>query len=214
MSIVVAPWIDLPTSGGAADRLRADQPGGAGVLQIAASNATLAARENGMRTLWESYGSSSVYTTTDPTAWTDTDWGREDSAGWYVRCAGVHRLRTYGEQSRLPRVELRCRALAPSTYTTGVLLLLAPRLDQPALTPGLYGTATTTSTSLTALRVTLTPELSVLGTRSCSLSGASGVEEQGQVTEVAVWVAAWCTSASSLAKGALYGVTVFLREPE
>ena len=209
----IGQWIDLPTSGGAADRFRADQPGGAGLFRIAASNATLAARENGLRTLWEDYGSSNVYTQTDPTAWTETDWSREDSAGWWVRCAGVHRVRLYGEQSQLPRIELRCRALAPSTYTTGVMLVAMPALAIPSLSLGTYASDTTTSTSLDDLAVTLTLTPGALGLRPVSLTGAAGVEEQGSVTEVALWVAAWCTSASSLAKGALYGVSVFLREP-
>jgi hypothetical protein len=61
MTTTINRWVHLAAAGGAADVLRADQPGGAGAFQIAASNATLAARENGLRTLWEDAGSANVY---------------------------------------------------------------------------------------------------------------------------------------------------------
>ena len=53
-------WIDLPASGGAADRFRADQPLGAGLVQIASSNAEFACRENNLRTLWEHPGFTDI----------------------------------------------------------------------------------------------------------------------------------------------------------
>lgn len=210
--VTIGQWIELPTSGGAADRFRADQPGGSGLLQIASSNATLACRENGLRHLWEDYGSADVYADLPAAGVAAFEWASEDAGAWSRFC-GVHRVRLYGEQAVLPRLHLALRALAPSPYTLGVVLAVSRGTLAPDMAPGTYGTVTTTSTSATDLSVTFDLRREMLAPRAVSLAGASGVEEAGELAEVGVWVGAWCTSGSGVAKGALYGPTVFLREP-
>lgn len=212
----IGRWIELPTSGGAADRFALDQPGGAGLFQIAASNATLAARENGLRHLWEDYGSANVYAALPLAGVAGVaafDWGAEDSSGAWARFCGVHRVRLYGEQATLPRLHLALRALAPAPHTLGAVLALSRGPVAPDMTPGTYGTVTTTATSPVDLSIALDLRRELLTARAVSLAGAAGVEEAGELTEVGVWVGAWCTSGSGAAKGALYGPTIFLREP-
>lgn len=210
----IGHWIELPTGGGASDRFRADQPGGSGVLQIAASNATLACRENGLRTLWEDPGSPDVYLDNRTTGYPSTfRWHEEDSAGAYVRLAGVFRVRLYGETRDPPRVHLACRALAPATYTTGIIVAAFPLLDSPVSAPGHYATATTTSTTIVDLAATLTLGPGLLGVRPTTHRSAGTVVESGAQTELAIWVGAWCTSGSSGSKAEICGLTLSLREP-
>lgn len=210
----IGRWIHLPAAGGSDDRLRADQPGGSGTLQVAASNAELAARENGLRTVWEDPGSANVFrdlvVSGDPST---LDLHAEDADGAYVRLAGRHRVRFYGSTGQVPRLHLAARGFAPSAHTLGLLLALVPDEGETTLRTGLYGTATTTSTTLVDLAVTLdlTPEM--LGRDTVACRGASAVEESGTATWVSCLVAAWCTSGSGLAKGALYGLTLSVREP-
>lgn len=214
MTTTAGRWVHLPTSGGAADRFGADQPGGSGLLQVAASNATLACREGGLRTLWEHFGSANVYKNLRTAGDVSTiDLDAEDTAGAYVRLVGRHRVRLHGETGRATRLHLACRALAPSTYTLGVVLAAMPDDGAVGLRAGLYATATTTSTSLVDLSATLTVEAEHYGRELLPCRGAGGVEELGLHTGVTIVVAAWCTSGASLAKGALYGVTVSVREP-
>lgn len=215
MSTTLGRWIDLATSGGARDRFRADQPGGAGRLQVAASNATLAARENGLRPLWEDFGNSDV--TRDLFVAGDVrsfEWGSEDTDGGYVRLCGVPRVRLYGETASAPRLHLACRALAPSGYSTGIILAVSAGPVAPSMESGSYIATSTSSTTLTDLSLTLTltpellaPELLALRTET------DAVSEAGVHTQLGVWVGAWCTSGSGMAKGALYGLSVLLREP-
>ncbi len=211
--VTIGRWIELPTSGGADDRFRADQPGGAGLFQIAASNATLACRENGLRHLWEDYGSADVYASVPAAGVPAFDWGAEDSVGAWARFCGVHRVRLYGEQAAWPRLHLALRALAPVPYAIGVILAVSRGPAAPDMTPGTYATVTTSSTSAVDLSATLDLRRDLVTPRAVSCAGAAGVEEAGELLEVGVWVAAWCTSGSGAAKGAVYGPTVFLREP-
>jgi len=206
-------WIDLPTSGGASDRLALDEPGGAGLFQIAASNAALAARENGLRPLFDDFGSSDVHEDLLVAGNPATFWWRaEDSDGVWVRFAGIYRVRLYGETATPPRLHLACRALAPSGFETGVILAVSRGVSFPE--GGIYAAATTTSTTLDDLAVTLTLRPEDLQSEPLSLqSGGAAVSEAGTFTTVGVWVGAWCTSGSGAAKGAVHGVTVLLREP-
>lgn len=214
MTTTVDRWIHLPAAGGADDRFRADQPGGSGLLQVAASNATLACREGGLRTIWEHYGTANVYKDLRTAGDVSTlDLHAEDSAGAFVRVAGRHRIRLHGETGRATRLHLACRGLAPSTYTLGVLVAVQPDDGAVGLRAGLYATATTTSTSLVDLSATLTIAPESYGREVLPLRGASAVEELGLHTGVHILVAAWCTSGSSMAKGALYGLTLSVREP-
>lgn len=211
----IGRWIDLPTSGGASDRFALDQPGGAGLFQIAASNACLAARENGLRPLWEDLGSSDVHASLFVAADESTFvWGGEDSDGVYARLAGTFRVRTYGETTDAPRLYLAARALAPATYATGLILAASAPGEAPSMRAGTYATTSTTSTTLTDLAVTLSLTPDMLVPESLSLqTGGAAVSEAGQHTVVSVWVGAWCTSGSGASKGALYGASVLLREP-
>jgi hypothetical protein len=211
-------WLHLPTPGGSDDHLRADHAGSSGLFQILSSNATHLARENGLRVLWEDRGGE---------FWEDLDaggasndptylrWEDLDADGVYARLAGTYRVRLWGETAGLPRIELRCRAAAPSTYTTGVALVVTtPGTSPISRTVGGWAVATTTSTSITDLAVSLTAyPLSHLEGSGRDPS-TRAIEERGDYTTVALWVGAWCTSGSSGAKGSLYGPTVFLRPPD
>lgn len=215
MTSTVGQWVDLPTSGGAADRLTTDEPGGAGILQIATSNATLATRENGLRVLWEDFGSSDVHVDLFIAGQTNTFlWSTEDADGGYVRLCGCFRVRLFGETRLVPKLRLSCRALAPVTYTTGILIAVMPSVGAPDLSSGHYATNTTTSTTLTSLTATLTLTPEMLGLSNVTPRGVDGtITEVGVETELAVWIGAWCTSGSGASKGAVYGLTVLLEEP-
>lgn len=215
MTTTVGRWIDLPTSGGAADPFRADEPGGAGLFQIAASNATLGARENGLRPLWEDFGSSDVtrdlFIAGDPSTFL---WGSEDSDGCYVRFAGTFRVRLFGEGARVPRLRFTARALAPLGYETGLILAVSRGAEPPTMAGGTYTSTTTNSTSLTPLVLELSLTAEDLAAEALSLqSGGGAVDEAGQHTTLGVWVGAWCTSGGGASKGALYGASLLLREP-
>lgn len=211
-------WLHLPTPGGSDDHLRADHAGSSGLFQILGSNATHLARENGLRVLWEDRGGE---------FWEDLDagggsndplylrWEDLDADGVYVRFAGVHRVRLWGETAGLPRITLKCRAAAPSTYTVGVALVVTePGASPISRTAGAYAVATTTSTSITTLTATLStyPLAHLEGIGRDPSTRA--IEERGDHTVVALWVGAWCTSGSSGGKGSLSGPTVFLRPPD
>lgn len=215
MTTTIGRWIDLPSSGGASDRLALDEPGGAGLFQIATSNATLAARENGLRPLWEDFGSSDVHKNLRVAGDVTTfRWELEDSAGAWSRLAGTFRVRLHGETAQAPRLHLAARALAPSTYTTGIVIAVAPAGEPPSMRVGTWASVSTTSTTLTDLAATLTLTPDLLTPESLSLQEGGGAPiEAGQHTLLGVWVGAWCTSSSGASKGALYGATVLLREP-
>lgn len=208
-------WIDLPASGGGSDRFALDEPGGAGLFQIAASNATLAARENGLRTLWEDFGSSDLHKSLRVSGDVTTfRWELEDSVGAWSRLAGTFRVRLYGETSQVPRLHLAVRALAPSGYATGLVIAVAPAGEPPSMRVGTWASVTTTSTTLADLAATLTLTPDMLTPESLSLQEGGGAPiEAGQHTLLSVWVGAWCTSNSGASKGAVYGPTVLLREP-
>lgn len=211
MTTTIGRWIELPTSGGIADRFGADEPGGSGLFQIAASNATLASRENGLRSLWEARGSDLVWdglgVTGDVTTFL---WSAEDTDGVWARYAGAWRVRLHGETARAPRLHLAVRALAPSPSTTGIVLAVSAPGQAPSMRSGTWASATTTSTTPADLSVVLalTPDLFV--PEGITLGAG---DESGQHTLVAVWVGAWCTSGSSASKGAVYAPSLFLREP-
>lgn len=212
MTTTAGQWIDLPTSGGSDDRFAKDLPGGSGLFALTASNLTLAARENGLRTVWEDAGSALVYTDL-PTAGDSRSfpWHLEDSDGIYARCCGTFRVRLHGETVDVPRIRLHVRALAPAGETTGVILAVE---TSPGAPFGLRtATDTTTSTSAVDLEmeVALSPE--DLGRGSYSVPQDAAPEERGDQTEVTIWVGAWCTSDDALSKGAVYGLSVSVIAP-
>lgn len=215
MSILTAGrWIWLPTPGSGAERLAANRSGCAGTFQVLCSNGTLAARENSLRTLWEDRGSESIYfdllSSLDPAS---VIWGAEDASGAYVRYAGIHRVRPWGESGRLPRIELRARGAAPVGQTLGVMLAVCAPEAPPDAISGQYAYTTTTSATIVDLAATV--EHYPVTRRESAPRDVStrAVLERGGAPYVALWVAAWCTSGSDAAKAALYGLTVSLRPP-
>ena len=121
-------WIALPTAGGAADRARANQPADGALMQVLASNATLAARENGLRTLWER-GPAEVYLDipsphSDDPAW--FPWSITNASGYMLEYAGVHRVRPWGETQNAPRIVLATRgSVSSALYSLAVALYVA-----------------------------------------------------------------------------------------
>lgn len=216
MGTTTEHWRWLPTPVGADDRLRLDQPLGADALQTIASNACHAARQNNLGTLWEHPGGDVWETLANADPAPDSlYWHREDSAGVFARYAGAHRIRPYGETSRWPTIELRARFQAPSTYTTGIVLVARRTPGLPS-TSDLWGVATTTSTSFAAASISLEMADQWIGreTIACRPAGSASVpEESGELPLVHLYVGAWCASASGAAKGALSGLTIFLKAP-
>jgi hypothetical protein len=207
----IGRWLDI-----AAARASKNQPLGAGLMQMMASNATHAARENEIRPLWEHPGDANIYADLPLGGVPFFDWDTESSAGRFTAFCGIHRARRYGETIKFPRLELRYRGLAPSTYDLGVILLAMPGPGQPS-TSGVYDTLITSATSLTACKITL--DLSALNVGSSLIAPRTGtgaittLPESGRVPSVAVYVGAWCTSGSGGAKAEMRGMTLFLREP-
>jgi hypothetical protein len=209
-------WIRLPTALGADDRTRADQPGDAALFQILASNATLACRENELRPLWER-GKIQVWA--DCTVSDDERtlrWSALESDGVLAQWAGVHRVRLYGEQQRPPQVVLAARGAVVGAYTLGIVVLVMPSFGAPDPLIASRATATTRSTTVVNLTATvdLTPE--ALGLRAIAppaTGSPSVVDETGEMTEVSIYVGAWCTSASGASKATLGGLSVYLIEP-
>mgnify|MGYP000939987664 CR=1 FL=1 len=209
-------WRELPTALGAEDRLELDAPLGAGVLQTAASSACHAARQNNLATLWEHPGGdvwenlTSAFYPVDNLHW----WG-EDSAGVFARYCGAFRLRPFGETQRLPTIELRARYAAPSTYTTGIMLVARRERGRPSGSDQ-FALATTTSTSLTNVSLSIATRAESIGREAiaCRAAGVTDLpDEQGDLPLVHLYVGAWCTSGGGAAKGSLSGISIFLKEP-
>lgn len=216
MATTTGHWRELPTALGADDRLELDAPLGAGVLQTIASGATHAARQNNLATLWEHPGGD---------VWTDLatyfypvdnlHWWGEDSAGVFARYCGAFRVRLYGETTRLPTIELRARYAAPSTYTTGLMLVARRERGRPSGSDQ-FALATTTSTSLVDVSLSIALRDATLGREAfaCRAAGSTDLpDEAGDMPLVHLYVGAWCTSGSGAAKGSLSGLTIFLQEP-
>lgn len=218
MATTTGHWRWLPTPLGADDRLELDAPGGSDVLQTIASNATHAARQNNLSTLWEHPGGD---------VWTDLyallgddpadalQWWKEDGDGVFARYLGAHRIRPHGEASTWPTIELRARAVAPSTYTTGLVLVARPVPGRPS-SADLHASVTTTSTTLTDVSLSLALDASRLGSEDivCATPGATTPPaERGTLSLVHLYLGAWCTSGPGLSKGSLSGLTVFLKAP-
>jgi hypothetical protein len=214
-------WIALPTSGGAADRARKNQPADGALMQVLSSNATLACRENGLRTLWER-GPAEVYLNTpsphpDQPEW--MPWNVQDETGYLIDYAGTHRVRSWGETGFSPRIVLATRgSVSSALYDLVVALYVLPLAGYPDnFTP--YAVARTNSTSTADLVAvyTLTPEVISAGARhevpSPGTSPPVPVTEMGPDAAVALYVGAYCTSNSSGQKAELGGLTIYLEEP-
>lgn len=219
MSSTIGFYRRLPTPLGADDRLELDAPLGADVLQTLASNATHLARQNELGTLWEHPGGdvwTDLVSGTDPLdPVSGIQWGELDSAGVFVRYAGCWRLRPYGETGLWPKIEMRARIAAPSTYTTGILLV-ARAAQGRSFSTDQQDFATTTSTSLASVSATIEPVQRTRGREAITCRAATSTEpseEAGELPLVHLYVGAWCTSGSGAAKGSLSGITIFLSPP-
>lgn len=209
-------WIRLPTALGADDRARADQSGDAALFQIIASNATLATRENELRTLWER-GPIQVWADC-----TETDdertlrWSATEADGVLAQYVGTYRVRLYGETSQPPKLVLACRGAAPAAQTLGVIVMALPAIAPPDPTTPMQAVARNSLTSVEDMTatITLTPEALGVTTIAPPATGSPPVvDETGRMTSVDVFVGAWCTSDSSGAKASLGGMVVYLKEP-
>ncbi len=215
--------IKLPTSGGGSDRSRANQPLGAGLVQIASSNSAQLAREGSLRQLAEHPGWPTVFGsqgalgtagTPDTFPW-DADYTTD---GIVVFTTGPVQIRLYGEQNWVPRIEARWTWKAPSTFGAGALMVVLPGLVQPAYDTYPHTTTTTTSTALVAGSMTVLLG-SLAATASRWLAPQPGAttppaapDEEGAVRVVSVVLGFYCTSNDVNHPAVVEGLSVFLRE--
>ena len=212
-------WIDLPASGGASDRFRVDQPLGAGLVQIASSNAEFACRENNLRTLWEHPGFTDVDGTLSlfgsPSATVEEfPWDMIQTApsAVGVAYAGAHRMRGYGSTGDLPLITISAR-LKAGGGTAGVVLVAngggRPQPGEP------YVVLTSTSTPYERKTATLALTLGDVFSRSIAplvedTTPPGEPIESGVDTIVHLWVGVWNGSG---AKTSTRGMTIYLGAP-
>lgn len=210
-------WLDRGTSGGSRDVLLADQPLGAGTAQILASNATRAARENGLRTLWQDAGTDDVrcflaYDTLDSFTW-DLAPG-SGGAVWY---AGQHRVRQHGEGGAMPRIRLTARIAAPSPYEAGIVLVVRADAGRPSGADQ-TASASTTSTTMTDLDATIALDAAItrrdeFRPRIGSATPPVSSVEVGAESTINVWVGAYRTGGTGAWKASVAGLSVYLLAP-
>ena len=211
-------WIDLPTSGGVADRFRADQPLGAGLVQIASSNAEFACRENSLRTLWEHPGFTDVNGTLDlfgspSSSVFEFPWDAvPGSSAVGVAYAGAHRMRGYGSTGVLPKITISTRLKAGGS-TAGVVLVAngggRPQPSDP------YVVISSTSTPYERKTGTLALTLGDVFSRSIApvvedTTPPGEPIEDGVDSIVHLWVGVWNSSG---AKTSTRGMTIYLGAP-
>jgi len=212
-------WIDLPASGGAADRFRADQPLGAGLVQIASSNADFACRENNLRTLWEHPGFTDVDGTLDLFGYSTSDviefpWDIVPTVPGAVGVAyaGAHRMRGYGSTGVLPTITISTRIKA-SGVTAGVVLVAngggRPQARDPYVEIG------STSGTYERKRADLVLTLGDVFSRSIAplvedTTPPGEPIEDGVDSIVHLWVGVWNSSG---AKTSTRGMTIYLGAP-
>ncbi len=218
----IGRWIHLPTAGGANDRFRADQPLSSGLMQIVASNANLAARENGSRTLWEHPGEGNIAGVlgygTSAGAGTDLysfDWDADPFSSSTVRSyfCGLHRIRP-APDGRWPRVILAAMASNGGSDTTTIILCGRSAVGRPQPTD-LYGTASTTSGTLTSVAASITPAEGYVGSRLVAPmdeSAAAGTPpaEMGRDTVMAFYVGVHTSGAG---KADVRAMTLYMLPP-
>jgi hypothetical protein len=214
-------WIALPTAGGSDDRARKNQPADGALVQVLASNATLACRENGLRTLWER-GPCDVYLNTpspSPDYPSAMPWNISDPSGYLIDYAGTHRVRAWGETQQAPRIVLSMQgSVSSALYDLVVALYVIPLAGYPDPTTP-YAVARTNATSTVSFwaTYTLTTEIINAGARhevpSPGTSPPVPVTEMGPDAAVALYVGAYCTSNDITSKGEIGGMTIYLEEP-
>ena len=211
-------WIDLPTSGGVADRFRADQPLGAGLVQIASSNAEFACRENNLRTLWEHPGFTDVDGTLSLFGSPSSNvfefpWDAVPGASAVgVAYAGAHRMRGYGSTGDLPLITISARLKAGGGSAGVVLVANGGGRPQPGEP---YVVLTSTSTPYERKTATLALTLGGVFSRSIApvvedTTPPGAPIEPGVDTIVHLWVGVWNGTA---AKTSTRGMTIYLGAP-
>jgi hypothetical protein len=211
-------WIDLPASGGVADRFRADQPLGAGLVQIASSNADFACRENNLRTLWEHPGFTDIDGTlslfgSPSSSVLEFPWDAvPGSAAVGVAYAGAHRMRGYGSTGVLPTITLSTRIKAGGGIA-GVVLVAngggRPQARDPYVEIG------STSATYERKRADLVLTLGDVFSRSIAplvedTTPPGEPIEDGVDSIVHLWVGVWNSNAS---KTSTRGMTIYLGAP-
>jgi hypothetical protein len=211
-------WIDLPTSGGVADRFRADQPLGAGLVQIASSNADFACRENNLRTLWEHPGFTDIDGTLNLFGYTTSEviefpWDAvPGSSAVGVAYAGAHRMRGYGSTGVLPKITISAR-LKAGGGAAGVVLVAngggRPQARDPYVSIG------STSGTYERKRGDLVLTLGDVFSRSIApvvedTTPPGEPIEDGVDSIVHLWVGVWNSIA---AKTSTRGMTIYLGAP-
>lgn len=196
-----------------------------------------AAQENPLRTLYSHRGfvgtkslyQPSTYGTGYVSAPTpeSIDWSQPiDPTGGRTGYAslrmGSHAIARYGTAGLWPKVVLKCRAKAPSTYTVGLILcVVRGRNSSPsdAIGPSAYASTTVTATSYTdtTLTVTLvdgsTAHLHSELASGATASGPAPIVEPSDTDECTLWFGAYCNSNSSAALASIAGITCYLVEP-
>lgn len=218
----IGRWIWLPTPGGADDRFDADQPLGSGLMATLTSNATHAARENGMRPLYEHPGAEvwrGLYFGSDPSGgafpWRGIGTGTPPTTpplvltGLLAVHAGVHRVRRYGETRQWPKIRVTARCLTASAfYETGIVVVAVAVGGDPSTGRAAYDK--TNSTTMVRLTADLELRDSDVFTGNVSTSGGG---ESGAMPTLALYVGAWNTSNNGASKGNVSGITVYMVEP-
>jgi hypothetical protein len=211
-------WIDLPASGGAADRFRADQPLGAGLVQIASSNAEFACRENNLRTLWEHPGFTNVDGTLNlfgsPSAIVlEFPWDAvPGSSAVGVAYAGAHRMRGYGSTGTLPKITISTRLKGGGSSAGVVLVANGGGRPQPR---DPYVQIASASPTYERKRGDLMLTLSDVFSRSIAplvedTTPPGEPIEDGVDSIVHLWVGVWNSTG---AKTSTRGMTIYLGAP-
>lgn len=135
---------------------------------------------------------------------------------------GSHAIHRVGSTLQLPKVQLRCRVKAPSTYTVGLVLAVCRgRNTAPsnAIGPSAWSSTTVTSTSYVDTTLTVVLTDAHLGREHVEIapgstaSGPAPMAESSDRDVVTLWFGAYCNSPSAAAVGSIAGITCFLTEP-
>lgn len=217
----IGRWIHLPAAGGANDRFRADQPLSSGTMQIAASNAYIAAYENNLRTLGEHPGQIDIAGTLGFGLWdgagtdiSEFPWDDDPSSGssvftWF---AGVHRIRQTPD-GLWPRIRLSA-SLSSAGGFAGLILVGRPRMGRPQ--PGdLYDLTTRTNATPATVNCTISPTSSNIGVRDIAPRDERTVPspppaESGRDTVIVLYVGAYTSGAG---KAVVRGLSLWMTDP-
>ena len=205
---VVSLWKHVPV-GSTAERLRTNQPLGAGQLQQLAANGTVAVRENSLRTLWEGVGGEVWRDLRSADNVLDFPWDA-DADGVLVYPALRFRVRRYGERETWPVLVAQMRGRAPSGHAIGLVVHVQPAPGYPDLLTGVHASDTITATTVTSVEVQVPLVATALGRYAID---ADGPAESGTVDELVAYLGVWCTSGSSGTKGLVGNISLYLAQP-